>query len=443
LKQSPESETGGSQGPHPHVRIEGPNIHGDTLLFKVLYHEHLPFLVSNVFYARYDFSLEEIPPSVLSIPILGFLAPLGWLTGAEISAREVDSTYLSSLSAVAQEFRRLYPALKLSGTIMADPTPTPHGWDRGKYCVLYSGGVDSACTLIRNQEKKPSALTVLGSPDLPLEDDRYLSMVRERTQQFTGALGVESHLVETNALGMVNQQAIREHFRGKLKIGWWEELAFGLFYLSASAPYTYYRKIGNVLIGSSNTAQDQVPWGSTPMTDEKVGWGDIKVIHDSYDLTRVDKLRQVILPYAAQHGGAFPLRVCIGRRSVIADGGQLNCGECAKCMMVEMGLILLGADATEFGFNISPAALTDLRRELEAGRFGRAYDPTTWSFIKAKSKSPPTELTSKHPGLREFLDWFATWDERTRRRGILNRVAPPGSRRRDLARAGFGKRYGN
>ena len=177
------------------------------------------------------------------------------------------------------------------------------------------------------------------------------------------------------------------------------------------------------------------------MSDEKVRWGGVRVIHDSYDLTRLDKIRKVVLPYAVEHGEPVPLRVCIGRRSILSETEHLNCGECAKCFMVGMTLMLLGAEVAESGFDFSPGALSRLRRGLENGRFGRNYDSTAWAFIKAGSKSPPAEIVSKYPGLREFLDWFGAWDERaTKPRSLVDRVAPPGSRRRDLARAGFGKK---
>lgn len=428
--------------PGPFIELESAQAHRDTLLFRISYDELLdPFLMSGLFYARYDFPIEEVPQSILSIPLLGFLAPLGWLTGAEIRFRDVDEMYLNSLPSVAAEFKKMYPRIPFSGAIRANPVQTPSHWDQAKYCVLYSGGVDSTCSLIRNIEKRPSVLIVRGAPDLPLQDDLYWTRVQERTRPFVRGLGVESHVVETNALGMVNQTAVRTQFRSQLRKGWWEELAFGLFYLSMSAPYTYHGQIGNVVIGSSNTRSTQVPWGSTPMTDEKVRWGEVRVIHDSYDLERADKISQVLIPYAKAHGGAIPLRVCIGKRSKMSDGGQINCGQCAKCMVVELSLLVAGADASDFGFNISPSSLQGLRRSLEAGEFGRAYDETSWKLIKKNAKSPPVEVTSKHPGLSEFFDWFATWDERPTRKGrLLDRVAPPGSRRRDLARAGFGRR---
>jgi hypothetical protein len=428
--------------PGPFIELESAEAHGDTLLFRISYHELLdPFLVSGLFYAKYDFPIEEIPTSILSIPLLGFLAPLGWLTGAEIRLREVDEMYLNSLSSVAAEFKKMYPEIPFSGAIRANPVHTPSHWNQAKYCVLYSGGVDSTCSLIRNIGKRPSTLTVRGGPDFPLQDSSYWTRFQERTRDFVKELGVESHVVETNALGMVDQPAILAHFRSQLRTGWWEELAFGLFHLSMSAPYTYHEQIGSVMIGSSNTARTQVPWGSSPMTDEKVKWGEVKVIHDSYDLERGDKIREILVPYAKSHGGAVPLRVCIGRRSLMSKGGHFNCGQCAKCMVVELSLILSGADASNFGFDISSRTLTELRRNLEKGEFGRAYDQTSWDYIKRNSKSAPIEITSKLPGLREFFDWFATWNERpTKSKRLLDRVAPPGSRRRDLARAGFGER---
>jgi len=428
--------------PGPFIELENAEIHRDTLLFRISYHELLdPFLTSGVFYAKYDFPVEGIPLSVLSIPLLGFLAPLGWLTGAEIRILDVDEAYLNSLPLVAGEFKKMFPQIPFTGAIKANPVRSPRTWDRDRSCVLYSGGVDSTCSLLRNIGKRPSTMTVRGAPDLPLQDGRYWARVQAQTQRFLNDLGVESHVAETNVLGMVNQQAINAHFRGQLQTGWWEELAFGLFLLSMSAPYTYRDQIGNVIIGSSNTASTQVPWGSSPMTDEKVRWGEVKVIHDSYDLERGDKIRQIIVPYAKSHGGAIPLRVCIGRRSIMAEGSHVNCGRCAKCMVVELLLILSGVDAADFGFNISPQALTGLRRNLEEGEFGRGYDETSWRFIKEYAKSAPSEILSKHPGLVEFLHWFATWNERpTKKKHFLDRVAPPGSRRRDMAKAGFGRR---
>jgi len=424
------------------IELESAQAFRDTLLFRLSFHERLdPYLTTGLFYARYDFPVEPVPMSILSIPLLGFLTPLGWLTGAEIRVGDVDEAYLNSLSSVTQEFKRMFPQISFSGRIRANPVRVRSEWDQERYCLLFSSGVDATSSLIRNLGKKPSLLTVKGTPDVPLHDDQYWERVRERIQPFVGSLGIESHVVETNALDMVNLPALSANFRGKLRIGWWEDLAHGLFLLSLCAPYTFINQIGSVMIASSYTAKTQVPWGSSPMTDEKVRWGGIRVIHDSYDLSRRDKISQVLIPFANRQHVAVPLRVCTGRRAARLAGGQLNCGQCPKCMVVELILILSGADASESGFDISPPALSALKSNLEAGLFGREYDEPSWDFIKENAKSPPREILGNHPGLAEFFAWFADWDEKPtkKRRRFVDLVAPPASRRRDVARAAFGR----
>jgi hypothetical protein len=427
----------------PFIQLESGQVHVDTLLFRVSYHELLdPLLTTGLFYAKYDFPIEGVPPSLLSIPLLGFLAPLGWLTGAEIRVGDVDEEYLNSLPQVTREFKKMFPQIPFSGRIRANPVKNDSKWDQKKYCILYSGGVDSTSSLIRNIEKRPSIMTVRGTLDVPLHDDQYWVRVQKRIQPFINSLGVESHVVETNALDMVNLAALKASSKGQLRTGWWEELAHGLFLLSMCAPYTFLNQIGSVMIASSYTQRSQVPWGSSPMTDEKIRWGGARVIHDSYDLERGEKIRQLLVPFGNSHGGAVPLRVCTGRRAVRLASNQLNCGQCSKCMVIELTLILSGADASESGFDISPPSLSALKHNLEVGLFGREYDESSWMFIKQNAKSAPEEIVSKHPGLRQFFNWFADWDERPTKKtgGYVDRVAPRGSRRRDMARAMFGKK---
>jgi hypothetical protein len=425
------------------IELESAQIHTDTLLLRVSYDKSLTkYLTTGLFYARYDFPIEGVPLSILSIPLVGLLAPLGWLTGAEIQVGEVDEEYLNSLRRVAQGFKRMFPRVSFSGRIQAHPVKINLKWDQKKYCLLYSRGVDSTSSLIRNFEKRPSLLTVRGTLDLLLREDRYWTRVQQRVQPFTEGLGLESHVVETNAVDMVNLAALNADFEDQLGIGWWEGLAHGLFLLSVCAPYTFLNRTGNVMIASSHTLKNQKPWGSSPMTDEEVRWGGVRVIHDSYDLQRVEKIRKVLIPHMKSSGSAIPLRVCIGKEAVKLASNQLNCGQCSKCMLIELTLIVSGADASENGFDISPASLLALRHNLEVGWFDREYDPTTWKFIKENAKSPPAEIVTRHPGLREFFDWFAEWDERStkKRRRYLDRVAPRGSRRRDMAKAMLGKK---
>ncbi|MDA4123995.1 MAG: hypothetical protein OK438_00900 [Thaumarchaeota archaeon] len=425
------------------IELESTQVHSGTVLFRVSYHESLSrYLTTGLFYLNYDFPLESVPPSILSIPLLGLLLPFGWLTGAEVRVGDVDAKYLDSLPEVALEFKKMFPTMNFSGKIRAHPVKNDSEWRQDSYCLLYSGGVDSTCSLIRNYEKRPSLMTVRGTPDIRLHEEQYWTRVRGRIQPFIKSMGLEAHVVETNAIDMVNLAALKADYKGLVRHGWWEELAHGLFLLGACAPYTFHNQIGSVMIAASYTKKNQEPWGSSPMTDEKVRWGGTRVIHDSYDLSKVEKISQVLVPFMRNRGSPIPLRVCTGKRGARLASNQLNCGQCAKCMAIELSLIVSGVDAGQNGFDISPPTLMVLRQNLEAGWFGPKDYPIPWRFIKENISSTPESVVAGHPGLGEFLDWLADWDERPtkKRRRYADKVAPPGSRRRDFASAILGKK---
>ena len=346
-----------------------------------------------------------------------------------------------ALPLVAQELKKMFPKIAFSEKITANPVKADSDWNLEKYCLLFSGGVDSMSSLIRNYERRPSLLTVRGVPDLRLLEELYWNRVQERIRPFVHSLGLESHIVETNAIDMVDLAAMKADYRARAR-GWWEDLAHGLFFLSICAPYTFFNKIGSVMIASSFTKENQKPWGSSPMTDEKVRWGDIRVIHDSYDLIKADKISQILIPFMKDRSTAIPLRVCTGKRGVRLASDQLNCGQCAKCMRTELILIVSGVDPSENGFDVSPAALLSLRHSLETGQFVNEFlKYRSWKFVLENIRSAPKEVVDKHPGLREFLNWLADWDERPtkKRRRYVDKVAPPSSRRRDVASAMFGE----
>ena len=429
------------EGPRGHVQLDSVHVHNDTLLLKASYDRRLTrYLTTGLFYARYDFPIDQVPRPILVIPLLGLLVPIAWLTGAEIRVGDVDEQYLESLPLLAREFRRMFPKVNFSERIEAHPVTIKWEWEDAKYCLLYSRGVDSTSSLIRNLEKRPALMTVRGTPDVLLHEEDYWSRVQDRVKPFVRGLGVEPHVVETNAIDMFRRDSMKSDFESRLGVGWWEGLAHGLFLLSICAPYTYVDRIGNLMIASTYTRENQKPWGSNPMTDEKVRWGGIKVIHDSYDLDRVEKIRQVLAPFMKGTGTSVPLRVCIGNETVRLASNELNCGRCSKCMMVEFTLLISGIDPGKCGFDISPESLMALKRNMETGRFGREVDPATWLYVKRNAMGIPEDVVRAHPGLGDFLKWFAVWDERTvNRNRSLNLVAPRGSRRRNVARALFGR----
>jgi len=394
-----------------------------------------PFLNSNVLYVNYDFPVEGMPASVLSIPLLGVLSPLSWVTGDTIVAKEVDDRYASSLPRVASVMQGMYPDISIKASVECTRVPTPWEADPDRTCLLYSGGVDSTTSLLRNFSSKLTLASIRGTPELRLWEGEYWERVEQSIAPFVRSLGLSRHIIETNAVDLFNLDELSRSFRSSsLKWKWWENLAHGLILLSLCAPLTYHLGIGKMMIASSNSKFHNEPWGSTPDSDREIGWGGLTTIHDSFDLNRLMKIRDVLVPYITKHEGVVQLRVCTGKSEVRLASQALNCGQCEKCVRTMMILLTTGVDPVGCGFP-SPD-FVKLKEGLISGRL-RHPDARTLRALQA-AKTPPTpEMVLRYPGLDGFLTWFYRWEipHPVKKKKITRRLAPDGTRRRAVVDA--------
>jgi len=391
---------------------------------------------SSLLYINYDFPVEGIPTGVLSVPVLGLLGPVAWALGAEVLAGEVDARFVDSLQKVRAVMQGMYPDAKLSGEVRCKGVDTP--WPRGgaKSCLLYSGGVDSTTSIIRNLGPNLTLASIRGTPDLRLWEGEFWDRVEGKLKPFVQGLGLERHIIETNALDVVNFTNLNQKMKPVFARGWWEHLSHGLILLSLCAPLTYAKGIQKMIIASSYHQGNPEPWGSTPESDEKVAWGEVTTVHDSFDLQRLEKIKGVLAPYITQHPGTVKLRACTGRRSERLASGTLNCGVCQKCARTSLGLMWAGIDPAECGF--PPPDFAKFKAGLISGTLMTAQ-AVSLRAIKASRNPPDKALAARYPDYPGFLAWFYDWTipKGAKGRGALATLAPAGSRRRRVLSAMF------
>ena len=109
------------------------------------------FFKKNVFVAKYDTSIEDVPESFLVIPFLGTVCPIAWAGGADVYVKTVDENFLHALGVVKKTFQKFYPEVGFGGSIHADNIVTPDVGVRSKSMMLFSGGADSLTTYIRHR----------------------------------------------------------------------------------------------------------------------------------------------------------------------------------------------------------------------------------------------------------------------------------------------------
>ena len=383
-----------------------------------------------------DHPLDSIPVGILVTPLLGGLVPLSWVVDTHIVAGDVDATYLQSLAEVRGVMEKSYPSMKFHGSLEARPVETHSTWDPDRYCLLYSGGVDSTTSYVRNRDKKPVLLMVKGTPDVRLSETEYWKRTMDRIPPALRAIDAELHIIETNSLDIINERALRWQVHSEEISGWWENFAHGLFLLSTTAPYTYFSHSGKLLIASSYTPATAKPTGSMPESDERIRWGGLRVVHDSFDLSRFEKIHNYLAPFIQSQGGGFPIKLCLGKEKRLKCG-KLNCGICDKCLTTVLMLLENGVDPARCDFDMSKFSPSRVRRGLANGYIKTAEAPNSWRYIVENAKPLRPELETEYRGTDEMLVWIAKWDRKPKEsslRSYSRKVAPTGSRRRRLAK---------
>lgn len=416
----------------PRINVEKITPMGNTLICGFSYDAALePYFNSGLIYVNYDFPLERIPSSVLSIPVMGLLVPVAWAVGATVVAEAVDGRFVESLRRVEGIMKQMYPRMKTSAEVQCSPIDTPWPQDGERDCLLYSGGIDSTASAIRHLGPNLTLASIRGAPDLRLWEGEFWERAERSLKPFVESIGVDRHVIETNALDVVNFEGLNLALKGTFDHGWWENLSHGLILLSFCAPFTFVGGVKRMMIASSNYQLDNEPWGSTPASDQSIAWGPVSTVHDSYDLSRLRKIKEILAPYMAQHPGTVPLRVCTGRRERRLASGTLNCGLCPKCVRSSLGLLWAGVDPASCGF--PPPDFATIKGGLISGRFRTAV-AYTLRTIQASRNPPTEELSAIYPTYADFLNWFYDWEfpKGTGRKGTLTRLAPKGSRRRRL-----------
>lgn len=330
-------------------------LNGNTVVFKLSYPSRIKkYLAWDHIYAKYSERIDCVDESILNIPAVSSLVPLAWALGVDISVKKLDKAFTESLNKVKPTFENWHPNFSFSTEIRVEELVSNKFHNKG-YALLFSGGLDSTVSYIRNREKKPDLISIWGIDVLTRKRNSWENAKTQITA-FAKQEKVKAYFIKSN---------IRELFYDSLlsvELGrpWWVFVNHGLTLIGLCAPLTK-EGFGTLLIASTRGPQKpgetRPPNGSSPLIDEKISWADVKVVHDSYDLSRQQKIKHVLKKYV--ESGKYPfLRVCTEPTSI------LNCGKCVKCLHTILGLLLEGIDPNKCGFTINDETLANLKKSF-------------------------------------------------------------------------------
>ena len=381
----------------PYIKISNITASNNKLVAKLFSSENISkFFLTDKFVVEYDKSIEDVDKSILAIPIISIVIPIAWATGADVYIEKLDRSYLNSLNKIEQVFKGWFPQFSFSGKIHVQNVISNKFNNKG-YALLFTGGVDSLTSYIRNKDKQPTLISIRGA-DIPLNEYKFWNTVKGKLLDFAAVEGVNVQFIKTNIRAIPNESLLTSEYGIE---SWWGRVSHGLMLLGLCAPLTT-EEIGITYIAASHAKKFKKPWGSDPLVDNNVSWADVKIIHDGYELSRQEKIKKL------KHNPHYLsyLRVCWSQYK------EYNCGYCEKCLRTIVGLILENIDPEVCNFNIKNDILNLVQIYLIYGTFD-LKDSGIFMWQDIQEHIPvaivDSEVSRRYES-EKFFTWFKNFD---------------------------------
>jgi len=362
------------------------------------------YFFKNSFEIFYDQNIENVDESILSIPAVLPIVPIAWACGAELFVDKLDESCFGSLKNLRKVYSNYFPKFSLSGDIHVQKIIS-NRFNNKRNSLLFSGGLDSVISYIKNRDKNPILITLLRTSDDP-RNFEYHNEIKNLHKKFAEGEEKEIHFIEskmwTGHSDTINNNLLGKDFETK---NWQENVSHGLIMLGLCAPLTV-EKIGNIALAStySHNSGHNIPHGSHWLAENDVSWGDIHATYDGSNLTRQDKIR-VLKKYPKYQQY---LRVCFSSNVL---GTELkNCGNCEKCLRTITGLILEETNPNKCNFDVKNDVLDELKKLLLRGNFSIG-DINYWHDIQNHIPNVinDNEITRRFNS-KQFFEWFSDFN---------------------------------
>ncbi len=310
------------------------------------------------FYVKYDIDISSVPHSILVIPLLSNILPISWFAGFDIKMKELDSVFYHQALKLKKQFSEYYPVInQKESNLIVEELVENKAVLNNKTAMLFSGGVDAYTTLLRHYEEVPDLITIKGA-DIAIDDKEQWDSVMEYINTTPTLQHNRKYTIESNLREFINfnVDALLPSY------GWWGRIQHGLALTCLTAPLAYLNGYETVLIASTRSSKMPFsPWGSMPETDNLVKFSSASILHDGYELTRLDKVR-TILELSSKYNTFPPLRVCYHD---IKEA--LNCNKCEKCCRTIFAIMICGRNPNVYGFKVDDAFYEIVKSHFKNG----------------------------------------------------------------------------
>lgn len=309
------------------------------------------------FVIEYPENITSVPDSVCAIPFVCNVLPIVWLTDSELILSEIDKAFFDCIPEVKKGYETMFPESIFAGKITAERIVKCTEKAKEKCALLFSGGLDAVSSLVSHFNEQPDLISIWGS-DIRYDNTEGWNIVHKGISESSEKFNLDEIVIRSRFRDFDIENALDIDFSHQLKNGWWHGVKHALALLGHVALCAYLRGYSKLYIASSNCPADGiVRIASSPLTDNYVRFANCKVVHDGYENSRQDKVRNVV-NFCRNTDNKISLHVCWESQQ------GSNCCLCEKCFRTMAGIIAEGADPIDYGFVYTTQTVPHMRREL-------------------------------------------------------------------------------
>lgn len=374
-------------------------INNNTIYFH-LSAEFTKKYVKEPFYLTYPqaINLHNLPPTIVDIPLITNVIAVIWFSGKEYTIDEMDEDLYYSLIKIKAFFKRFFYNTPWEGELIPhhlvkNTLPTT----KSQSAALFTAGLDSTTTVFRHLNENPILIT--------FNDPHQTSI------DFAKTYNLDFHTIYMNHDRCLKLTTLDKASCDITK--WFWDTSMGLSWVGAATPLLYTLGIPTLYIPSGFTWRSFLfPDGQTlrqpasPLIDENLSPSGLQVFHDTFTMTRTDKVKFLSTYCSEKHIAKPKLIVC--NEHTKEDCSYSHCNRCFKCLATMLDILAIGDDMQEYGFTLSEqefvAQFQDYVANLKMRRGGTyATFLDTQRYLKQCVEALPQAR-------REFYEWFMSLD---------------------------------
>lgn len=345
-----------------------------------------------------EVDVQNLPPSIVDVPLITSVIAIIWISGKKYTIDEMDEDLYYSLIKVKEFFKRYFCNTSWNGELrprrLVKNRPPQKG---SRPAMLFTAGLDSTTTLFRHFDENP----VLISFNEP--NEIAVDFAKEHTFDF--------YTIYVN-----HERFLKRSYLNTLSCDiddWLWDTSQALSWIGISTPFLYSKGIQSLYIASDNHWRAHIfPDGNvmhraaSPIIDENTSPMGLKVKHDPFDMTRVDKVNYISAFCQNRNLPKPTLTVCWQLRK--RGQSTPNCNKCEKCYRTMLDIIATGQDPRDYGFILSPEEL--IPRFCSFITNFKTQIRMTYTFYRDIQEHIAKNIDLLPSDYRSFYEWFISLD---------------------------------